>query len=386
MTDARLVGTNPETSELVPVAVNAMGQLKTEAAKIEEIPNDVLIDGTITVNQNVKVGGTLTDLDGNPIAGGDGGGGGGIELPPNPQDGQVLGWMDGGLAWLDIGFSMKLEYLVIAGGGAASTPPGGSYPSGGGAGGYISGVTGEKSGGGANSAGPLSLELIGGGMTFDITAGTAGEDSIFSGPTWNFQAKAGGTWDNSDGLGGSGAGGAQDAGGTDGGPGGAGTAEQGYKGADGSPWGPGSCASSGNWCHPVCSPYNGGRGGGGAGGAGSFSTAGIGVTSSITGSPVTYAAGGRGSSLCASEPPEPVGRENFGSGASPDYGAQPGAVILRYPSFAEVSPGMGATFSVETVDDGSYKVSTITNGQGTLICSLSQGYFRKKLEGLKAEA
>lgn len=91
MTDARLVGTNPETSELVPVAVNAQGQLKTEVAKIEEIPNDLLVSGNLTVT------GTI-----NGESGGGGDGGGGIELPPDPQEGQALGWVNGELGWLDL--------------------------------------------------------------------------------------------------------------------------------------------------------------------------------------------------------------------------------------------------------------------------------------------
>lgn len=80
MTDARLVGTNPETSELVPVAVNAQGQLKTEIAKIEEIPNDLLVSGDLTVTGTIN--------------------GGGISLPPDPYEGALLGWENNQLAWI----------------------------------------------------------------------------------------------------------------------------------------------------------------------------------------------------------------------------------------------------------------------------------------------
>jgi len=86
MTDARLVGTNPETSELVPVAVNAQGQIKTEIAKIEEVPNDLLISGNLTVT------GTIT---------GESGGGGGSGLPePYGPEGSVLTILNGQPAWV----------------------------------------------------------------------------------------------------------------------------------------------------------------------------------------------------------------------------------------------------------------------------------------------
>ena len=107
MTDARLVGTNPVNSELVPVAVNGQGQLITQVGTIEEIPNDVTIDG------NLFVSGDLIGSDGEPIEGvpgpqgpkgdkGDPGEPGEIDLPPDPEDGLVLGWQNGELAWLDV--------------------------------------------------------------------------------------------------------------------------------------------------------------------------------------------------------------------------------------------------------------------------------------------
>ena len=89
MTDVRLVATNPEDSTLVPVASNARGELLTQAPVIEKVPNDVEIDG------NLQVNGSIVDSNGNPI-----GGGGGITLPPDPYEGAVLGWLNGGLAWL----------------------------------------------------------------------------------------------------------------------------------------------------------------------------------------------------------------------------------------------------------------------------------------------
>ena len=49
MIDVRLTATNPEDSTLVPVPCNARGELLTVAPKIELIPNDVEIDGDLTV-------------------------------------------------------------------------------------------------------------------------------------------------------------------------------------------------------------------------------------------------------------------------------------------------------------------------------------------------
>lgn len=49
MIDVRLTATNPEDSTLVPVPCNERGELLTVAPKIEKIPNDVVIDGALTV-------------------------------------------------------------------------------------------------------------------------------------------------------------------------------------------------------------------------------------------------------------------------------------------------------------------------------------------------
>jgi hypothetical protein len=48
MTDVRLVATNPDDGVLVPVASNASGQLAVQSPKIEKIPNDVEVEGTVT--------------------------------------------------------------------------------------------------------------------------------------------------------------------------------------------------------------------------------------------------------------------------------------------------------------------------------------------------
>ena len=60
MIDVRLTATNPEDSSLVPVPCNARGELLTVAPKIEVIPNDVEVQGDLTVtgliNGSIGVG------------------------------------------------------------------------------------------------------------------------------------------------------------------------------------------------------------------------------------------------------------------------------------------------------------------------------------------
>ena len=47
MTDVRLTATNPEDSSVVPVACNSRGELLIEEVKVEEIENDLTVDGSI---------------------------------------------------------------------------------------------------------------------------------------------------------------------------------------------------------------------------------------------------------------------------------------------------------------------------------------------------
>ena len=85
MTDVRLTATNPADSSVVPVAANSKGELLVAEPTVTDINNDVTINGNLTVTGTIN---------GNS-------GGGGIELPPDPQPGQVLGW-DGQLVWVDL--------------------------------------------------------------------------------------------------------------------------------------------------------------------------------------------------------------------------------------------------------------------------------------------
>jgi len=114
MIDVRLTATNPEDSTLVPVPCNVRGELLTVAPVIESIPNDVEIQGDLTVT------GLINGLsEGPPGPPGPEGPPGSIDLPPDPYEGSVLGWQDGQLAW--IGGSVPLPkgvygpFVYIAG-------------------------------------------------------------------------------------------------------------------------------------------------------------------------------------------------------------------------------------------------------------------------------
>jgi hypothetical protein len=99
MIDVRLAATNPEDSTLVPVSCNARGELNTVAPKIEEIPNDLKIDGDLTVTGLIN-GSTGVGEPGPPGPEGPEGPAGSIELPPGATDGALLGWQDGELVWI----------------------------------------------------------------------------------------------------------------------------------------------------------------------------------------------------------------------------------------------------------------------------------------------
>ena len=109
MIDVRLTATNPEDSTLVPVPCNARGELLTVAPKIEKIPNDVEIEGDLTVtgliNGSDGVGeqgpqGPPGEPGGVGPPGPQGDPGEGVPLPYGP-DGAYLQIIDGVPAWTD---------------------------------------------------------------------------------------------------------------------------------------------------------------------------------------------------------------------------------------------------------------------------------------------
>lgn len=173
-------------------------------------------------------------------------------------------------------FTGTVQVLVVAGGGGAG---GGSYAGGGGGGGLV-----EASSYSITSGTPVTVTVGGGGSGGSASgSGSSGSDSVF-GTITAVGGGAGGGYiggTNNGTNGGSGGGGASNVGA-------AGSATQGNSGG-GTGYGFNGGTGTGN----------GGAGGGGAGGIGANGTTGVaagglGRSNSISGSAVTYAAGGVG--------------------------------------------------------------------------------------------
>ena len=213
---------------------------------------------------------------------------------------------------------LAVEYLIVAGGGGGATDR--DVGGGGGAGGVLSGTSSSTNA----ATHSVTVGAGGAGGTNSYNPGTGdggngsqgGNSSVFSQTA--IGGGYGGTRYQNGGNGGSGGGGGDGAG-----SGGSGTSGQGYDGGD---------APSMN--------ANGGHdqgGGGGAGGAANAWTPGVGITSSFTGSSVTYATGGIGF-----DPGHPSGGANWttaspntgnggrGSNSSSESTGGSGIVILRY--------------------------------------------------------
>ena len=218
-----------------------------------------------------------------------------------------------------------IDYLVIAGGGGGGKDKAG----GGGAGGLRNSFSSETSGGGGSSeagftsvsAGTVFTVTVGGGGAGSTNAfgeGTNGSTSSVAASGFTTVSSTGGGGGGSNNSppgrdGGSGGGGAENTSGS----GGSGTANQGFDGAAGVA---GSSTAGG---------------GGGAGSAGNTNrNGGSGLSSSITGSAVTYANGGDGEMTTGGATPT----ANLGIGGDGGYGGQngdnggSGVVILRVPT------------------------------------------------------
>ena len=213
---------------------------------------------------------------------------------------------------------LAVEYLIVAGGGGGGTDR--DVGGGGGAGGVLSGTSSSTNA----ATHSVTVGAGGAGGTNSYTPGTGdggngsqgGNSSVFSQTA--IGGGYGGTRYQNGGNGGSGGGGGDGAG-----NGGSGTSGQGHDGGDA----PSMNANGGNDQGA----------GGGAGGAASQWTAGPGITSSFTGSSVTYATGGVGF-----DPGHPSGGANWttaspntgnggrGANSTADATGGSGIVILRY--------------------------------------------------------
>lgn len=201
---------------------------------------------------------------------------------------------------------ISVDYLVVAGGGGGATDR--DVGGGGGGGGFLSGTltadTGSHAiiiGSGGNRGTGVDFTNVGGG-----TNGTNGSNSSFL-TAISIGGGGGGTRNNNGQNGGSGGGGGDAAR-----PGGAGTAGQGNAGGTG----PGMNTQGGNDS----------GGGGGAGSAASLNNPGVGLSSSISGTAITYAKGGRGSQNFT---PVDAGI-NTGDGGDGARNGGSGIVIIRY--------------------------------------------------------
>ena len=348
MTDPVILYGTQSNGETLPVQVDATGRLVAEGLQGPEGPQ------------------------GPPGTPGTG------ELPPNPQEGQILGWENGALAWITLGFTFNLDYLVLGGGGTGVNISRSAW-AGGGGGGFISSFPDDLNPGGVPTPGPMEFKVPSndGFVELDITAGGVGGNSSIGQTGWEVLAIGGGSGvSNKDG--GSGGGGsyspseAQPPG-----QGGNPVAGQGFAGGTGGdlPSGYDTCYQVEFECNSVCWNRNQAGGGGGAGGPGGKMTAGDGLASLITGTEVIYCAGGPGSGLCSSKKgAEPLGTGNFGSGGGWNGSAQPGAVMLRVPSWLTISVVEGS-INTDVITVGDDQVWTATNGTAVIRLSRDPGAF-----------
>jgi hypothetical protein len=217
-------------------------------------------------------------------------------------------------------FPYTIEYLVYAGGGNGGTiNVGVRGAGGGGAGGLLSG-----------SATIIPTTI------YQVQAGTANQNSYFTGSLIYQYAIAGGIGgDSPDGNGA--AGGSGGGGGGTAGLGAAGVINQGNSGSN-------------------ASGLTTGAGGGGAGGAASGRNGGTGKTSSISGTSLTYCQGGSGGSNNGSATFRGFGGNGGANDGVPSAGTGGGGeVIIRY-----LGPQKGSGGTVTT--DGAYIIHTFTSG------------------------
>lgn len=260
-----------------------------------------------------------------------------------------------------------VDYLVVAGGGGGGV---GYDPSGGGAGGLRSTVT--ATGGGGALESQLSLTK---GSTYTVTVGQGGSGAT-GGASTSGPGSSGGNsvFHTITSIGGGGGGGYADgisraplSGGSGGGgtrthAGAAGTANQGFRGG-----------GSGNG--DVVNAGNGGGGAGGIGGLGVTNTSGgaggVGVSSSITGSAVTYSTGGNGQASGANGG-NSSGAANTGNGGNAGSlnivagAGGSGVVVIAYPDTIPAIANIPGTLTYNEPTRSGYRVYRFTAGTGTI--------------------
>lgn len=225
-------------------------------------------------------------------------------------------------SWQQFSFTYYADYLVVAGGGGNAAGQGGNREAGSGAGGLLQGFN-------------KSL-TAGSQYTVTVGAGGSGHSNGSNSSFLDANCIGGGTGGNYDGSGGIGASGGSGGGGWYTQAGGSGTSGQGNAG--------GTSGGTNSWI---------GGGGGGAGSAGSVGSGGSGVSSSLSGSSVTYAAGGAGNTYSGAVV-NSSGSSNSGNGASGIGNGGSGIVIIRYAGSQRASGGT-------VTSSGGYTIHTFTS-------------------------
>lgn len=264
-------------------------------------------------------------------------------------DSDTVAFYDGS-DWVEFESGPLAVNFVVVGGGASG---GSGDAGGGGAGGYRSSIVGELTGGSAVAEAPAyvipgTYPIVvgaGGALVNGAVPGNPGNPSAF-GPIVSLGGGRGGR-NTVGGAGGSGGGGGDRV--TVPKAGGPGFPNQGFKGGD-------------------CTVTDQAGGGGGAGSAGANGTAGtnnaggVGISSSVTGSAVTRAAGGRGDVVTGSVASGAANSGNGGDGSnSSDQNSGAGGsgvVIFSVPVGTSISFSGGVTETNSTV--GSNRVYVVT--------------------------
>jgi hypothetical protein len=271
--------------------------------------------------------------------------------------------------------TFAVQYLVIAGGGGG--PIGGNDSGGGGAGGYRTNVPGATSGGNTPAEPAMNLTI---GTSYPVTIGTGGPSAV---PT------TGGTPSTFDTIVSTGGGNGGRPAAVPANPGGSG-------GGGGSPTLTGGTGTPGQGFAGGSGTGDGG-GGGGAGGTGfpgssvgNLGRGGVGLDSSITGSPVFRGGGGGGG--VDSIPAGVAGSGGGGNGGTPASNTGisgtantggggggssgpggagstggPGVVILRYPNARTITvAGSLAAGALNVAAPNSEKYTQLNSGSGTV--------------------
>jgi hypothetical protein len=118
MSDVRLVATNPDDGTLVPVASNSAGQLAVQSPSIEKVPNDLDVEGNLTVSGSATLAGGNITLD----ADGDGTFTGTLKARQDSASAIAIGVTQDGIANSDSTFRVDGNGKLRIGANATNSP------------------------------------------------------------------------------------------------------------------------------------------------------------------------------------------------------------------------------------------------------------------------